>query len=162
MITWPEALPKPVLGFGVTTDTAVARTKMDSGRVRQRQRFTRDFRKMTATWKLSDANYGYFQSIYKWATNSGSDWLLMTLPMGNGMKQYTVRFVADTYQAKQDEATLYWSVSVQLETEDETAPWDAGDTDALLAVDLDIDAFEGSTADLHHYVHVILPTLLPA
>lgn len=148
MITWPETLPKPILGFGVTDSTAVARTKMDSGRFRQRQRFTRDFRTMSATWKLSDLQYGYFQSIYKYSLNSGSDWFLMTLPMGNGMAQYTVRFVANTYSAKQDEATLYWSVSAQLETEDETAPYGADDIDALLAIDLEVDEFESAVAVL--------------
>lgn len=162
MITWPESLPKPVLGFGVTVDTAVARTKMDSGRVRQRQRFTRDFRRMTATWKLSDTQYGYFQSIYHHLLHSGADWFSAYLPMGDGMlRKYTVRFVADTYQAKQDEATLYWSVSAQLETEDETSPWDATTIDALVAVDFDIDKFEGTVDELHEYIHVILPTLLP-
>jgi hypothetical protein len=162
MITWPEALPKPSLGFAVTVDTAVARTKMDSGRVRQRQRFTRDFRRMSASWRLSDLQYGYFQSIYHHMLGSGADWFTMSLPMGDTFKEYTVRFVADTYQAKQDEATLYWAVSAQLETEDETAPWSAEDIDALLAADFDVDAFEGTVDELHTYVHVTLPTLLPA
>ena len=153
MITWPESLPKPVLGFGVTTDTSVARTKMDSGRTRQRKRFTRDFRRMTASWKLSDAEYGYFQSIYLHLLDHGTDWFLAAFPMGDGVtRQYTVRFVADTYQAKQDEATLYWSVSANLETEDETSPWSADDISALVAVDFDIDAFEAMVHDLDVWV----------
>lgn len=162
MITWPGAIPNPILGFGVTTNTAVARTKMDSGRFRQRQRFTRDFRQMSAAWKLTDAQYGYFQSIYRHALDSGNDWFTMNLPMGDSIKPYTVRFVANTYSAKQDEATLNWTVSVNLETEDETSPWSANDIANLLAVDFDIDGFEGSNFALHNYIHVILPTLLPA
>ena len=161
MIIWPGAIPNPQLGFGVTDSTAVVRTKMDSGRTRQRKRFTRDFRTMSASWKLSDVEYGYFQSIYRYALNSGTDWFTMNLPMGDGLKPYTVRFVANSYSAKQDEATLYWTVNANLETEDETAPLNADDTDALLAVDFDIDSFESMVTDLHTFVHVTLPTLIP-
>ena len=162
MITWPESLPKPVIGFGVTNDAAVARTKMDSGRYRQRRRFTRAFRRMSATWKFSDMQYGYFQSIYHYLVDDGADWFQAYLPMGDGLARlYTVRFVADTYQVKQDEATLYWSVSVNLETEDETSPWSATEIDALVAADFDVDAFEGGVAGLHAYLHTILPTLMP-
>ena len=160
MITFPPSLV-PSVDYGIDVSTAVARTKMDSGRIRQRQRFTRDFRKMSVAWKPSDVEFGYFQSIYRHLLNSGADWFSISLPMGDGMVEYTARFVADSYQAKYDNV-MYWNITAQLETEDETSPWSAEDIDALTAVDLDLSGFTTSMDLLHYYTHTILPTLMPA
>jgi hypothetical protein len=161
MIHWPESLPKPNVDWSIRVSTAVARTKMESGRFRQRRRFTRDFRNMPVSWKLSDAEFGYFQSIYYHALDSGTDFFTVTLPMGDGMKSYTARFVADSYEAKYDNV-MYWNITAQLDMEEETAPWSASDIDALMAAEFDVDAFEGTVDELHEYIHVTLPTLMPA
>ena len=160
MMTFPSSLV-PSVDYRIKVDTSVVRTKMESGRNRQRQRFTRDFRTMNVSWKLSDVEFGYFQSIYHHLLNSGADWFSMSLPMGDDFQTYTVRFVADTYQAKYDNV-MYWEISAQLETEDETSPYSAEDIDALVAVDLDLASFSSALDILEYYTHVIMPTLIPA
>lgn len=160
MITFPPSLA-PSVDYGIDVSTAVARTKMESGRFRQRRRFTRDFRKMSVAWKLSDVEFGYFQSIYNHLLHSGADWFSIALPMGDGFKTYTARFVADSYQAKYDNV-MYWNITAQLETETETSPWGEADIDALTAVDLDLSGFTTSMDLLEYYTNYILSTLMPA
>jgi hypothetical protein len=143
MITWPPetVIPPPKVDFAGEVDAPTIRTKMDSGRVRQRQRFTREFRPLRVAWKLKDEEFGLFQSIHKHALNSGADWFTITLPLGDGMKEYTVRFSGGGYSFKYDEV-MYWDVSAKLETEDQAEPQDAETVEALAAIEFDIAAFE--------------------
>lgn len=161
MILFPEGFPKPTVNYNIKVDTSVARTKMETGRFRQRKRFTRSFRRMGVTWSLSDLEFGYFQSMYYHAFNSGADWFTIFLPMGDGLKEYTARFVADSYQATYDKV-MFWNVSVALETEDETSPWSSAEIDALMAAEFDVSGFVGTVDDLHEYVHVTWPSYFPS
>jgi hypothetical protein len=149
MIAWPDypAFPRPSVNFNIDVDTSTVRSKMDSGRVRQRRRFTRDIRGLSVAWKLSDEEYGLFQSIYRYGLNSGADWFTMVLPLGNGFQTYTVRFVADSYKAKYDEV-MYWDVSAKLETEDESSPFSADEIAALVSIGWDVTAFELAVSEL--------------
>jgi len=144
MITWPDypLFPRPAVNFAGEDDAPTIRTKMDSGRVRQRQRFTREFRPLRVSWKLTDEEFGTFQSIHKHLLNSGAGWFTMNLPLGdNGFKEYTVRFSGGGYSFKYDEV-MYWDVSAKLETEDQAEPMDAETTEAFAAIGFDIAAFE--------------------
>lgn len=147
MTTWPPTLPNPNVDYSVSVNTSVVRTKMDSGRFRQRRRFTRDFRTIPVTWTLTDEEYGLFQAVYKYVLNSGADWFYINLPLGDGVKQYKARFIADSYNAKY-QAFMHWNVSAKLETEDEPTPIDGEVIAVLAAFDYDIAPFEAAVADL--------------
>lgn len=148
MTTFPPTLPKPETGsYSVQVNTSVARTKFDSGRVRQRKRFTRDFRTMPVSWSFSDEEYGLFQSYYRYALNSGADWFYLNLALGDGIKQYRCRFIADTYTAKYD-GFMYWKVTARVETEDESSPVSQDEISVLAEFNYDIAAFEAAVEDL--------------
>lgn len=161
MITWPAAssFPAPKVDFGVTVSTQTIRTKMDSGRTRQRSRFTRNMRQMSASWKLSDFERSVFQSIYASLLTNGADWFYMDLPLGDGFKQFRVRFVADSYAEKHD-SVMYWNVSARMETEDTAEAYDEETIEAFVAVGLDVDAFEAAGNAFHVLINETFPELL--
>jgi len=149
MITWPPEtlIPAPKVDFAGEVDAPTIRTKMDSGRVRQRKRFTREFRPLRVSWKLKDEEFGLFQSVHKHALNSGADWFKITLPLGDGMKEYTVRFSSGGYSFKYDDV-MYWDVSAKMETEDQAELYDDETTDAFAALEWDVAAFELAVSEL--------------
>jgi hypothetical protein len=162
MFTWPTVnFPKPDVSFGTSTGSSVIRTKMDSGRIRQRKRFDRNFRVATVSWRLSDYEYGVFQSMYKNSVSNGADWFYIELALGNGestLQTYTARFQADSYSAKYT-GFMYWRVTAKLETEDQPEPYSSEVIDALILLDLDINYAESLDDRLHTFIHVTSPSL---
>lgn len=147
MITWPATLPKPNRDFSTKVGTSAIRTQMDSGRFRQRPRFTRALRTIPVVWTLTDDDYYFFQGIYQHTLNQGCDWFTISLPLGDGFKDYTARFLAGSGYEAQHDQVMYWKVRATLETEDESA-MDGETADALVAIGGDVDAFEIAVAEL--------------
>ena len=116
MITWTTySLPNPPADIGNSTTVSTIRTKMDSGRVRQRSRFTAAVRSVPCTWELSDAEFKVFQAVYHWKLTQGADWFTIPLALGASLTTYTARF-ATPWSAK-GSAVLRWTVSATLEVE---------------------------------------------
>jgi len=132
VITWPstDILPRPATDLGGKIDPSTIRSKMDTGRVRQRQRFTTGNRTVNVSWELTDAQWKIFQGVYHFYLNDGADWFLMELPLGDGLKTYTVRFTDSGLSYKYVDV-LNWKVSATLETET-VCPVSKADLDALL------------------------------
>jgi hypothetical protein len=148
--TW---LPRPTVSFSPKEAAATARTAMDSGRVRQRQRFTRVVTTIGVSWQLTDEQYAILKGFFEHSLNGGADWFNMELPLGDGFQTYAVRFVGglsdDHYGA------LNWNVSATLELE-QGGPLTAEVTAALLLVE-DLTEFETAAAAFHELVHVTIP-----
>lgn len=148
MITWPSnILPNPSNDFGADANPGTIRTQMDSGRFRQRPRFTGEHETMNVTWLLTDYEFGVFKSIHKHLLYNGSDWFTCPLPMGDALKPFKVRFLEGKYAAKHV-PVLNWRVTATFETEDDTSVYDAETTEAWDALSYDIDAFELAVAEL--------------
>lgn len=146
MITWPVSLPNPDRDFSARVSSPFIRTQMDSGRFRQRVRFTRDLRATNVVWTFSDEEYTFFQGVYRHLLNSGADWFTINLPFGDGLRPFTARFTSGGYDAKHD-GVMYWRVRATLETEDDSA-LSAESTDAIVAVGSDVSEFELVVATL--------------
>lgn len=128
---WPaNKLPLPTTDLGGDNEESTVRTKMDSGRFRQRGRFTAGLRNFKATWELDDDQWALFQGIVKWKLTRGADWFTIDLPFGNGFKNYRVRFTGKVQFDYQD--VMHWKISVPCETED-TCPLTEAETNAALA-----------------------------
>ena len=149
MITWPPAsiFPPPDVSFGAAVSANAIRTKMDSGRIRQRKRFTKNMRQISANWKLTDDQRSLFQGLFSGPLNNGADWFSMSLPLNGGFKTFTVRFVADSYSEKYD-GFLHWNTSAKLETEDFVESDNAELSEAYEAIGWDVDAFASAVAAL--------------
>lgn len=114
---WPDdtILPPPTIsGFSGDIAQSTIRTNMDSGRPRQRMRFTSGWRSISVSWEFSDEEFRIFQAIHKFKLNGGNDFFDMELALGDDIDTYTVRFVGGRYKYKY-QAHMYWVVSAELE-----------------------------------------------
>lgn len=98
METYPSSvLPLPSASFNVESQYSNVRTQMDSGRVRQRPRYSRELELAKCTFELTRYEYGAFVAFWDTKINRGNDWFNMDLPTPDGEKLTTskVRFVSD-------------------------------------------------------------------
>jgi len=116
METWPETiLPLPNFNFGVDAQYSNVRSKMDSGRVRQRPRFTEELELADVKFELRKFEYAAFKYFWNNRVNRGNDWFTMHLPLpnGEGLTLTEIRFVAD-YKATH-RAFENWDISTTIE-----------------------------------------------
>jgi hypothetical protein len=155
---WPQTvLPYPSKAYSLEVSNSTLRTAFDSGRTRQRPRFTQDFRKIATVWELDDNQFLIFQSYIKRKLLNGALWFNITLPMAEGYRSYSARFVNGTYKSAY-KIHLHWNVSATLEVE-ECDLLSEEILDLLIAVGGDPDAFEHSVNLLYILVEETLPTL---
>ncbi len=113
-----QYLPAPTVSFNGNTAGSTIRTQMESGRVRQRSRFTRETRLYSVNWEMSDFQYGLFQSFVLYQINRGADWFNIDLPVGGeGMRTVSARIVDGKYSGAHV-PVMNWNVSAQLEVDD--------------------------------------------
>lgn len=91
---------------------------MDSGRVRQRSRFTRKNRSYDAQWTFSDFQLGVFQSFLVHKLSNGADAFNIDLPVGagDGMQNVSAKISEGKYSHSYD-GVMYWKVNCTLEVE---------------------------------------------
>ena len=131
MFDWSTTdLPNPTLSLSSKVTSAIARTQMETGRTRQRMRFTSQFRVVSASWELNDDEYALFQGVIRWKLSNGADWFTMSLPFGDGFKTYTVRFT-DSGQQGDYKPNMNWMVKANLEIES-GSPLTEAETNAVL------------------------------
>lgn len=138
--TWPSEpiLPKPSVDLGGSVKPATVRTNMESGRPRQRKRFTTGWRTKNVSWVLTNDEFAIFQAIVKFKLNNGADFFDMALPIGDPDDEteaefavQSVRFVDGVYKYSYQDV-MHWKVSATLETEN-TSPMDEATLDGILA-----------------------------
>lgn len=163
MSTWPTILPNPSQSYSYDADFNTLRSKMDSGRIRQRSRFSKTFLTVKVRWQFNDFQLAVFQSWFTNTINGGTDWFdTCPLILGDSVQNYTARFVGGKYSTTH-EPVLNWVVSASLEVEDPDflgpeylefllAEMATGETFA--DVESVVDRF-------HELVHTTLPTEFP-
>lgn len=150
-------LPQPSsASFSGSNDQAsTVRTQMDSGRYRQRSRFTATMNTYKVSWEMDDFQWGMFQSWIKYKISRGADFFTIDIPTGgDGLKNITARIVAGTVtQTYKD--VLNWTVSASVETED-NLDWSEDDYDTLLTIG-DPDLLELAAAELDTLINLTFP-----
>lgn len=107
-------LPLPSVDLSGKIEQTTIRTKMESGRVRQRRRFTSGWRTISVTWELTDAEFALFQGVYKHKLSDGADFFDIILPLGDDLDTYSARFTGEGYSYSYKNV-MHWRVSAQLE-----------------------------------------------
>jgi len=129
---YPETiLPLPSFRYSVKAQTSVLRSKMATGRTRQRRRYTTDSEIGQVKFDFTGTEYSYFKAVWQYKIAAGADWFDMRLPLGDGnlLTLATVRFTKD-FSARY--ATFdNWTVSAPIEFADATTITEAA-LDALL------------------------------
>lgn len=150
METFPDYLPNPNTDFAGSNDANALRTQMTTGRFRQRNRFSQELRTMPVSWKLTDFEFGMFQSWHLHKLNGGNDWFNINLPLGgDGLESAVARFIEGKYAYKYTDFNE-WTINGSLECEDALV-WSEEDYDALVAVG-DLSAIEDEAASIAIYV----------
>lgn len=130
MESWPSVLPLPSLDYTSKNEPTTIRTQMASGRVRQRRRFTSDMKTQSLRIRLTEDQYGLFQSFVFYKLNGGNDFFQLTLLGGQGLQLYNVRLINGEYTAKLNHP--HWDVTANVDVEEQGyIPEDA--YDALVA-----------------------------
>lgn len=115
-IQYPKELPLPLReGYGMQTVSPLQRTQMDSGRARQRRRFTSVPTIVSVSWTMSDPEAALFESWFRHTIMDGAAWFECPLqtPYG-GLDHYTARFT-DIYEGPNLLGLSSWRFSAEIE-----------------------------------------------
>lgn len=150
MSDYLSILPLPSTSFSGSIEPAVIETKMDSGRIRSRRRFTRELRNYNATWEMDDFQFGMFQAWVFYELKSGSEFFNISLPLGGeGFKTVSARIKGGKY-SWQYKPVSNWTVTATLQVETGAVmPFD--DYTALLLAG-DVSALEAAVAHFEAYL----------
>jgi hypothetical protein len=159
MEQWPSSiLPDPTVDFGGELDQSVIKTPMDSSRIRQRRRFTREQRNYNVTWSFKDFEFGMFESWVLHKINGGADAFNIYLPVGGDRMNVLVEAkLRDGKYTWRYDNVLYWKVSANLMVEDAKV-WDEETYDTLLELGGSPCELEDAAARLHTLVTTTLPS----
>lgn len=114
MNTWPTKFPDPLLDTQTIDPGApVIRSQMTSGYVRQRRRFTNEWRHQNFQLQFDATGHAMFQEWVATKISNGADFFNMQLDLGGGIKTYQVRFIVDQNGApyKTRKQNPFWVVS---------------------------------------------------
>lgn len=157
METWPySVLPDPTINYSSDNRTSVVRTQMDSGRVRQRKRFSTDVKQIAVSWVLTNHQYQMFQSFHRFKLNLGADFFFMDHWFGDEPQQVKARFMDGAYASQYVDGR--WMVSGTMEVE-EVPVIGEGLYDVLLSGGPTAVAdIEAAADSFHELVHTTLPS----
>ncbi len=115
MIAYPEFLPEPQRdGYGFQPVSPMARSELQSGRVRQRRRFTSVPTVASVTWLMDDGEAQLFEGWFEHILQSGSLWFQCPLKTPLGMDEHRARFV-DIYEGPVLVGESFWRFTAKLE-----------------------------------------------
>lgn len=158
--TWPTNFPAPSADFSTDTEASSVRTRMESGRYRQRRRYTQDLVLVDIAWDLTDTEYGIFQAFVQHTLEQGTQWFDISIPVsGQGMQTHTVRFLEGKYKASYVPVS-HWKVSARVEVQ-QPHRFDTSTLDifvSLGATESQLNLLLVTTNNLHVALHSTLPS----
>ena len=116
MIQYPDYLPIPLRdSFGFQAVSPMVRSDLQSGRARQRRRFTSVPTVASLQWLMTDLQARMFEAWWEEVLVSGTEWFEMPLktPLG-GLQLYACRFT-DIYRGPVLVGVSLWRFTAELE-----------------------------------------------
>ncbi|AVL70870.1 hypothetical protein CEQ07_05230 [Oligella urethralis] len=115
-IDYPDGLPCAQRdGYSLRHVSPFTRTTMESGRARQRRKFSSVPTMVDVTWVFkNDSQAAAFEAWFRDAINDGADWFNMPLKTPVGMQDYVCRF-AEMYTGPDLIGISSWRISAKLE-----------------------------------------------
>lgn len=115
-INYPDGLPWPVReGYDIKSVQPFVRTKLDSGRARQRRKFSSVPSTFNVTWIFNaDTQVAAFEAWFRDAVQDGPAWFNAPLKTPIGEKMYVCRFT-QMYDGPTLVGLCAWRVSAVLE-----------------------------------------------
>lgn len=114
-VDYPTELPIPLQdGYSIQHVSPLMRTDLDSGRARQRRRFTSVPSNVSVNWFMTEGEAIVFEGFFKHTLLDGALWFNCPLRTPMGCKLYECRFV-DIYDGPNLDNTYYWRFSATIE-----------------------------------------------
>lgn len=116
-IHYPVGLPLPLReGYDIKHVSPLLRTDMQSGRARQRRRFTNVPSMVTLAWIfVNDSQAAAFEAWFRDQLNDGTEWFNMPLKTPVGLTNYVCRFTDDVYDGPTLVGVSAWRIRSRLE-----------------------------------------------
>src|SRR5690625_3653492 len=115
-IDFPHSLPVPLReGYDIQHVRPYVRTGMESGRARQRRRFTSVPSMVSVSWLFTESQAMAFESWFRDSINDGVDWFNCTIRTPLGLKPYVCRFGDEMYSGPTLTGRNLWRVRAPLE-----------------------------------------------
>lgn len=93
MASFPSSLPCALHNdYGLNTVSPLMRVDLQSGRARQRRRFTNVPTMVAVSWVMNNAQAALFEAWFRWTINDGASWFDMPLKTPMGYQDYDCRF----------------------------------------------------------------------
>lgn len=117
-IDFPAGLPLPLRsGYDVNHASPLMRTELQSGRARQRRRYTSVPSLASVSWIFNQSEAQFFEAWFRWQLADGTEWFNARLRTPMGLMAYECRF-ADMYAGPLLVGVDRWQVQAQLELRD--------------------------------------------
>ena len=114
-VDFPSSLPTPLRsGYGLQHVSPMMRSELQSGRARQRRRYTSVPSMASVSWLLSDNHAKAFEAWFRDAILDGSEWFNCRLSTPIGLQDYECRFV-DMYDGPELVGPALWRITATLE-----------------------------------------------
>lgn len=115
MATYPASLPCALhSGYGLNHVSPLMRVDLESGRARQRRRFTSVPSMADVSWVMTPVQAMIFEAFFKYDLSDGADWFEMPLATPLGVTTYECRF-AGMYSGPSLIGNLNWTFTARLE-----------------------------------------------
>lgn len=115
VIEYPKTLPLPLQeGYGMQVGSPLQRTEMESGRARQRRKFSNVPTIIDVVWMMTEGQAQLFEAWFRFSIKDGAEWFECPLRTPMGLKQYVARFT-DIYSGPALVGGSYWRFSARIE-----------------------------------------------
>lgn len=132
-IDYPTGLPLPLRsGYDINHVSPLMRSDLQSGRARQRRRYTSVPSMASVSWNMSQAQAQVFESWFRYELSDGAEWFNAELRTPLGLQSYECRF-AEMYAGPQLVGVDHWVFQAMLEIrERQTMPEGFGSLPSFL------------------------------
>lgn len=114
-INYPDSLPLPIRnGYQVNHVSPMMRTELDTGRARQRRRYTSVPSIVSVSWIMNSQQAQVFEAWFRYTLFDGSEWFNAELRTPLGLESYECRF-AEMYSGPVLVGKLLWQFTAELE-----------------------------------------------
>ena len=115
MIEYPADLPCALReGYDFSPVSPLLRSQLETGRSRQRRRYTSTPTMASVSWLMNDMQGVLFEAWFKEVLLDGAEWFDCPLKSPMGMKNYTARFT-DIYSGPTLTGQSLWRYTATLE-----------------------------------------------
>ena len=114
-IDYPAGLPLPLRnGYDINHVSPLMRSDLQSGRARQRRRYTSVPSMASVSWNMNQQQAQLFEAWFRWELVDGSEWFNAELRTPLGLQSYECRF-SDMYSGPQLVGVDRWVFQAMLE-----------------------------------------------